>query len=134
MKVTVEKVEKSKSGKSYNVQAEGRWYTSKAAGIEQTAGKTIEATTGAFNMPDGTPRPTIESFTIVGGAPAPQSSYAPAQNGKDRWWLPFVSNQVAHAIAAGLIKQATDIRAFAITAKVAIIQADATSEDADLPF
>ena len=54
--------------------------------------------------------------------PAPVSTVAP-------WWMPFASNTVAHAIAAGLIKEPQDIRAWLIAAKTA-----ATAHDDTPPF
>lgn len=45
----------------------------------------------------------------------------PISNGpsSDRWFMPFVSNTVAHAIAAGKIQEPLDIKAWAAAAKQA---------------
>jgi hypothetical protein len=60
---------------------------------------------------------------IVGSSPAPeqkaaaQRSTEPQKALPDRSWAPFVSNTVAHAIAAGLIKKPADIMGYALEAK-----------------
>jgi hypothetical protein len=43
----------------------------------------------------------------------------------DRWWMPFVSNTVAHAIAAGKIEEPLDLKAWALAAKTAATELDA---------
>ena len=57
--------------------------------------------------------------------------------GGDRFWLPFVSNTVAHAIAAGKIEGPADIQAWAAAAKAAALALDAKPDaefDDDIPF
>ncbi len=136
MLLQIESVQLSKSGKSYWVKtSSGKGYSSKALGIEQTAGKTIDAITNQFaignDMVDG-----IQSFTIVGQAVleaartvsvpvAGPAAVAAAYN--DRFWLPFVSNQVAHAIAAGLIKEPGDMDRWAKAAYQAVNNAEDVS-------
>ncbi len=47
----------------------------------------------------------------------------------DRWYMPFVSNTVAHAIAAGYIKEPIDIGAWAEGAKMAATVLDTMTDD-----
>lgn len=109
--VRVDKVELAKSGKSHNVFAGGKWYTCKAPGIEQALGKTIDATFGSFKLPGmSDERATIDSFSYAENAPAGK---APQPDLPDRWWLSFVSNQVAHAQLAGQIKSEEDAKKWA---------------------
>ncbi len=42
----------------------------------------------------------------------------------DRWWAPFTSNVVAHAIAAGVIKEPIQLATWAKAAKHAICNAE----------
>jgi len=53
---------------------------------------------------------------------------APGAGPTDRFWLPFVSNTVAHAIAATLIQEPMQIKAWAAAAKQAAIELDAGRE------
>ena len=127
MRGTVEQVTKSKSGKSFRVLIGGSWYGAKFdSKIDAAIGKPIDFTKETdpkfgdwitdwdFDRePDPLPVPTKS-----------------ATNGKvDRWWAPFTSNCVAHAIAAGVIKEPSQLQAWAKAAKNAIEAADG-----DLPF
>ncbi len=144
MLLQIESVKLSKSGKSYwVVSSTGEGYSSKALGIEQTAGKTIDAVTNVFKIGNDDVN-GIQSFTVVAGSPTgyapPVGGHAPpismpvagpsammggaAAQYNDRFWLPFVSNQVAHAIAAGLIKEPGDMDRWAKAAYSAINNAD----------
>jgi hypothetical protein len=138
----IESVKLSKSGKSYwVVTSSGKGYSSKALGIEQTAGKMIDAVTNQFQI--GTDMvDAIQSFTVASQPPQATPSAMPhvsqitplpgpatvAKDLVDRFWLPFVSNQVAHAIAAGLIKEPGDMNLWAKAAYNAVNNAD------DVPF
>ena len=42
----------------------------------------------------------------------------------DRWWLPFVSNQVAHAIASGKVQDPDDMKVWGSAARLAIMEID----------
>jgi hypothetical protein len=127
VQLTVESVQLSKSGKSYWVKASnGRGYTSKAKGIEQTLGKTIDAIMGSFQAGNDTVE-TIDAFTVMQAPVEAPRAIAEAPRltpSLDRYWLPFVSNQVAHAIAAGLIKQPHDMSEWAKAAYQAVNNAD----------
>ena len=124
MKGIVEQINKSKTGKSWRVFIGNEWYGAKFdSKLDQATGKAIDF--------------TIESDPKFGNwikdwdydrEPQPAASPAKAQtlaNGKsDRWWINFTSNIVAHAIAAGLIKEPIQLQAWAKAARNAIEQAD----------
>lgn len=66
--------------------------------------------------------------------PSGGNGAAPGGGGGDRFYMPFVSNVVAHAIAAGRIEGPADIQAWAQAAKAAAVALDAkplTDEDLD---
>lgn len=126
MQLQIESVGPSKSGKALRVKANGTWYGAKKdSGI--SAGMTIEADTsnGDFGL-------WIDKWKPVNGSAAPQSS--PAQTagsgvaaqapsgGAAPVWGNFVSNQVAHAIQAGLITSPEQIKLWAAAAKQAYIE------------
>jgi hypothetical protein len=117
MLLNVESVQLSKSGQSYQVKSNGQSYTCKAKGIEQTLGKTLEAVLGKFSF-NGRDFPTIESFEVISGpVEAPRAS--------DRWWLPFVSNQIAHLIQVGEIKDQSQLNVWTRVLKRAAFAMDA---------
>lgn len=110
----VEKVMKAGTGKSFRVQINGEWYGAKLdSGIEAAEGKEIDAeieTTEKFGK-------WIRKWTVVSGA-----SKATGGNGTQPyapWFMPFVSNTVAHAISAGKIEGPAEIQAWASAAKSA---------------
>lgn len=142
MMIIVENVTPTKSGKGYMVN--GKYFAGLKTGIEQAQGKQIDALMGSFKSASGATVETIESFTASSSQPAPQAAVA-RLNGIpaiDRWWLPFVSNQCAHAIAAGLITSGEDLMKWATFAKAAATVADSTTAtgmvnneiDPDVPF
>ena len=141
MLLNVEHVRLSASGKSYMVRCtNGDKYVAALSckGIEQAGGRQIEAVIGNWTAPDGRLIITIDAFTFTGeSAPARSSNAspnaAPTRNGADRWWLNFVSNTVAHAIQAGLIKEVSEIAQWARGAKLAIWSADTVGPD-EVPF
>ncbi len=53
-----------------------------------------------------------------------------AANG-DRWWMPFVSNTVAHALAAGKIEGPDDIKLWAAAAREAALDIEKPTRAAD---
>ena len=140
MQLTVERLSPTKSGKGYMVKGSGLVdsYYSKAMGIEQTLGKTLDAVIGSFSTPAGVKVETIESFTISSAQSSPQ----PSQNGTrasisgDRWYMPFVSNVCAHAITSGLVVSPADLSVWARAAKIAALSADSMpgSDDDPTPF
>lgn len=75
-----------------------------------------------------------------------EAHYAPSSGGnvmggKDRWYMPFVSNTVAHAISMGLLNDPEMIGIWAKAAKQAAEELDKPARatgpddiDSDLPF
>ena len=51
----------------------------------------------------------------------------------DRWWMPFVSNTVAHAIAANMINEPTQIKLWAAAAKQAALEIEKPAPRDDMP-
>jgi len=112
MAVQVEEVMMAKSQKSLRVKLGGNWYgASLDSGLNGAKGKFIEAdiqTSDKFG-------PWINKWSASNAAPqvppsasSPSSSpavaapkYAEQSDNVSPWWMPFVSNTVAHAIAAG---------------------------------
>jgi hypothetical protein len=127
MLLNVESVQLSKSGKSYWVKAGGNGYSSKAKGIEQTAGKSIEAVLGSFTI--GNERvDTIDGFTVVSGPVE-----APRAVSGDRWWINFVSNQTHALIQCGEIKDEPSLNRWMRALKQAVVALDALEPD-DISF
>lgn len=123
MQMQVEAVQLSKSGRSYNVRSNGKYYVCKAKGIEQTTGRTIEAELGSFAAPNGASVATIESFSLVDSVAGPRSSpaAAPALSRADPWWMPSATRIVGDAIRAGLIKNSQELLAWYEDARDAIL-------------
>ena len=137
MPVTIVKVTDSKSGKAKRVQIGNQWYgANKDCGL--TPGMVIEPQieTGDFGpwikkwlpaqgttIPDTQDErnPPPEGATIAQDRPGRTGSSAMASP----YWLPFVSNTVAHAIAAGLIKEPHQIGAWAKAAAETAIALEA---------
>ena len=115
----VKSCEKSKSGKSWRVNIDGTYYGAAFdTHLETAIGKQINFTHKTTDF-----GPWIESWAFDQST-ASATEPAPARNG-DRWWLPFVSNQVAHAIAAGKITDPADMGKWAKAAKETIQAIDA---------
>jgi hypothetical protein len=113
MQLTVDSV--TRGEKSYKVMSAGQAYFvgfKSASGIEQTLGKTIEAEVSTST--DGKAS-FINKFAVVGATTGSFKAAGPTTS-TDRWFMPFVSNTVAHAIQSGLIKEPTDIRKWACAA------------------
>lgn len=158
MPVLVEQVEQAKTGRSLRVLLSGNWYGAYLnSGLNGMRGKMIEAeiktlekggpwiakwTECAAPQVQVPVPPTPVAPPIVPAAaappvderryaePAPISTVAP-------WWMPFVSNTVAHAIASGHINTPVGIRAWVLAArdaaKAAAEGAKQTTEN-DPPF
>ena len=157
MAVLVELLTISKSGKALRVLLGGTWYNaSLTSGLNGQVGKYIEAeiqihekfgpgiqgwkpagiqappqTTAAPQLPP--PPPANPSPPAAAAVPTPQTTREPVYAEPNRnvapWFMPFVSNVVAHAIQAGLIKEPAQIRAWLIAAKTS-----ATAHDDGIPF
>ena len=125
-KGTVQSVTKSKTGKSWRVKIGSEFYGANFdSKIDTQLGKPID-----FEWTDGQFGKWLQSWgpdtSLTGPAPVQVDqaiTRVPIPSG-DRWWLPFVSNQCAHAIAAGHIKGVADLRSWAVSAKAAIMSAD----------
>ena len=139
MRGIVTEAKLSKSGKSYIVQIGGQGYFAKLdSKLDQAVGKPIDFSVDPQNYQGKTINWVRdwdferEQAVQVGSAiPAqPPASSVTKQQSNDRWWAAFCSNTVAHAIAAGLIKEPSQIGAWVRAAKVAIETADGS----DLPF
>jgi len=124
MLLNVEAVKPTSTGKSLIVKANGKDYFAKPnSGIQ--AGMSIEAETkdSVFN---GKTNTWIEKYRQVQNA-APQSPSASSSSGQAAAgaapvWANFVSNQVAHAIAAGRIEDPDQIKIWAAAAKAAFTE------------
>lgn len=133
MLLKVEAVTTAKSGKSLRVMAGGKWYgAGKDSGLSK--GMTVEAETSdgdyglwidkwkPANGSAGQPvskEPATESAGLTGSAPAMSDNVAP-------WYMPFVSNTVAHAIQAGHCTTPDAINQWAIkAAQVAVATKEA---------
>lgn len=113
-----------KSGKSFTISmGDQKFYAKPEQGLQSHVGKTIEAEVKPSSFPgkDGNTVTLnwIETYRLIGSAPAGSEA---AQPSTDRWFMPFVSNTVAHAIAAGLIKQPSDIAVWAMWARDAAVK------------
>jgi hypothetical protein len=63
-----------------------------------------------------------EVLPKANGAAIPTGNIAP-------WWMPFVSNTVAHAIQAGCIKEPADIKQWAAAARQTAMEIEAEAQD-----
>ena len=125
----VEEVNTSKSGKALRVKLGGKWYGAFLdSGLDAVVGKMIDAQIvpnakygdgiGQWGMaPDAAEavRATAERAT---------ERVAVTMTG-DRFYMPFVSNVVAHGIASGAIKTPADINAWAKAAHDVAVALDA---------
>ena len=131
MKGHLKEISKSKTGKSWRVLVGDRWYGAKfdskldsipiGSAIDFQFDSDIKYGDWITTWGPDTNVP------VAAPVARPISQSAPSG---DRWWLPYVSNQCAHAIAAGHIKGVQDLRSWAIGAKNAIVAADGD----DIPY
>ena len=113
---SVERYKGKTGNESYKVYTDfGTYYASlKSTGIEQCVGKQIDAETS--KTADGKVS-FINGFTVLPDGENAATSATSVSNGvSDRFWAPFVSNTVAHAIQGGLIKTVSDLRQWAAAA------------------
>lgn len=112
MQLHVENVTPAKTGKSLRIKANGEWYGAKKdSGITQ--GTTIEA-----EVSDGDYGKWIDKWKAVSNG----ATSTPVQHSGTPAWGNFVSNQVAHAIQAGLITTPDQIKVWAAAAKQAYVE------------
>ena len=133
MSVQVEEVMTAKSGKSLRVKLGGTWYGANLdSGLNGAKGRMFEAeiqTSEKFGpwikgwkpvaapqgpQAGGTP-PSSSSPTSLPAVAAPQYAGEPGDNIQP-WYMPFVSNTVAHAIEKGLITSPVGINEWALKA------------------
>ncbi|HEU4344784.1 MAG TPA: hypothetical protein VFU31_24815 [Candidatus Binatia bacterium] len=112
MQLTIESVQKTKTGKSLGVKANGKDYLAKLdSGIQ--AGMTIDAETETTDY-NGKTYTWIGKYRAVeaakGNGAAPTGGLA---------WLPMASNLTAHAITAGLVKDPADVKLWIAATKQA---------------
>ena len=150
MAVMVEEVTPSKSGKALRVKLGGTWYNAFLdSGLNGQKGKMIEAeiqTNEKFGPSIKAWRPVSDAAPQVsppsaGHSPQPPAvaapRYAEPNPNVAPWWMPFVSNSVAHAIAAGHVNSPEAIKTWAIAARNAANACVATTPpttDEDVPF
>lgn len=126
MQLTIENIKTNPSGKSCMVKASGKDYFAKP-NIGLAVGMTIDAETEVSEY-NGKQNTWIKKYKAVNGSAAPQAGggngSAPAANpaGAAPVWGNFVSNQVAHAIQAGLITDPSQIKVWAAAAKQAYVE------------
>jgi len=128
----IKSVMKSKSGKAFRVQFEGSeaWYGAFLdSGIDGAVGKVVDAQiTPNKGFGEGIGQ---WAYSQAPTSPAPANTAVGASTGasagaySDRWWLPFVSNQCAHLIAAGVIKDKASLNQWAKDLKETVIGVDA---------
>ena len=155
MAVLVESCEKTKSGKAWRVRASGQYYNAFLdSGIENYVGKYIEAeihthekygsSIAAFK-PVAAPQVPVAHAGTPPPTPAVAAPYhreptyaEPAKPGTVApWFMPFISNTVNAAIAAGHINTPAGIQVWALAARGAALAAErgqSTEDDSSIPF
>jgi len=133
--VRVDNVELSKSGKSWRVSLSGKWYGAyKDSGILDALQKSIYVITGTLEKGG----PWIMKWKVADQTTALAAPPTPpvARNGVGSapWWMPFVSNTVAHAIQAGAIKEPAHIGKWAKAAADTAIALLATEPEEDVDY
>lgn len=152
MAVRVNSCQPTKSGKAWRVNLGGTYYNAfKDSGIENYVGKMIEAeitTSEKFGPAIAAFRPVAEQQSAApqsapatspaAGTPPNSAGAAPnvpqyAEPSKNvaPFWLPFASNTVNAAIAAGLIKDTRDIAGWVSAVRLAAVKA---ADDSDVPW
>jgi hypothetical protein len=124
--IRIDAVKKSASGKAWQIRSGNEWYTAYLdSGINEHVGKTLEVEIKTFGK-DGK---AIDKYKVVGDVASTPRQPALDSNRGAPWWSNFVSNQVAHAISAGLIKGPEEIKVWTLAAKQAV-----ESADSDVPL
>lgn len=132
MQLTVESIKTN--DKSIVLKAGGKeYFAKKDSGISQ--GMTIEAETEDSDY-NGKHYCWVKKWKQVqqtAATPSPQtgagSGLVSGGSGGATWWMPFVSNTVAHAIQAGIIQNPQQIDAWAVAARLA-----AQKLETEIPF
>jgi hypothetical protein len=126
MQGRIEQAQMSKSGKTLRIKVGDNWYSTNNFALESAVGRTVQFEVGTSEYMGNTIYWANDAELVIDhGAPAPSNPAAAANipaprpqpqsqtpSGSDltaRDFMPFTSNQVAHAIAAGLITKPEDI-------------------------
>lgn len=147
----IDKAVMSKSGKTLRILVNDQWYSTPNFALQQAIGRTIQFDVSTSEYMGNAiywanDAQLVQDVTPPQNAPlrsVPSSVTASELTARD--YMPFTSNQVAHAIAAGLITDAKQMTAWAVAAfnaiKAATNQPEAsimTSHvddlDDDIPF
>lgn len=121
MSIRVDDVMKSSTGKSWRVKSGNQWYGADLdSGIESMKGQTIEASiktskTGPW-LTGIQPQVIVTKSGLAGEVVKLDLSTAQSAP----YWQSFVSNQVASAIQAGLIKEPAQLKEWTFAAMNAI--------------
>ena len=125
MGIRIDDVMKSSTGKSWRVKSGNQWYGADLdSGVELMKGQTISASVKTSKAgpwltgisPEAPSAPT----QVAGPIPATYGQNAPAGVHAAPYWQTFVSNQVASAIQAGLIKEPQQLKEWTFAAMNAI--------------
>ena len=139
MAVMVEQVTVSKSGKALRVLLGGTWYNAFLdSGLNGQVGKMIEAEirthdkfgAGVHTWKPVNAAPQVAPALAAASPPSPAAAapykYAEPSDNVAPWYMPFVSNTVAHAIEKGLINSPVGINEWALkAAQVAVATKEA---------
>ena len=127
MKGMVNTVTLSKSGKTYQVTIGGEGYFAKLdSKLDKAVGQAIDFSIDPSEY-KGKVVNWVKDWDFDRGAPAPEPIPASPPLIKvpfpsDRWYMPFISNTVAHAITAGLVKDSPSLAQWATAAYRAAMQ------------
>lgn len=127
--ITVSAVAEPKPGSKWRrIKSGEEWYSYDSGKLSLAKGKTYEVQTESTEK-DG------KTYYTITAAKEQASGGNGAAGGGDRWWMPFVSNTVAHAIQAGFITEPLMIKTWAAAAKQAALEIEqlAKRADDDLP-
>jgi hypothetical protein len=109
----VESCAPTKSGKALRVKLAGSYYNAYLdSGLDKAVGRAIDCQI----TPDKGFGLGIGQWTLAKDVPGPvkeAETRTPVSSNGDRFYMPFVSNVVAHAIAAGQIKTPADLNQWA---------------------
>lgn len=124
MQITIDNVSTSKTGKSLRIKSGNDWYgANKDCGLSKGMTVDAEVSHGDFGAWIDKWKPIGSAAPQVAGeaqASTPKASAVPAVAAPV--WSNFVSNQVAHAIQAGLIQSPEQIKVWAAAAKQAFVE------------
>ena len=111
--IRIDDIMDSKTGKSWRVKSGDKWYgASKDLLSLGDKGKTFEVKISASDF-----GPWIDSAIAPGQPTGISGAVSGSAQGSAPWWMPFASNVCAHGIAAGIIKEPSDLKAWVFAAK-----------------